>query len=416
MQRNRAMTLALFELIPDDIFSLQAHADFSPVGWHLGHIGYTESCWILAHLAGQPCNYPQYQQLFAADGLPKHQRQQLPDRDTILAYLQDIRAQVEVYLQDANIHQQSRWWHFLLQHESQHCETIAIVLALLGQVAVYPQQPATATADPSPMIQIPAGGFWQGMTGPMALDNEQPAHWVELPDYWIDATPVTCAQYQEFIAAGGYRNPQWWSSAGWRWQQQQAHQQPHYWPPEPAESHYPVCGVSWYEATAYARFVGKRLPTEAEWEKAARWNGQQSQHFPWGETWQHALGPHSLFQGCDRQPSERANLSGVNLRSGLAGTTPVTAYPNGRSPYRLWDCLGNVWEWTDSWFRGYPQFAAFPYAGYSQAYFDDQHRVLRGGSWATRPWSIRASFRNWYHPEARVIFAGFRCARDSAPD
>ncbi len=413
MRYGRTLTLTLFDALSDDVFRAQAHADFSPVGWHLGHIGYTESRWILEHLAGQSCAYPQYQRLFAADGLPKHERQQLPQQATIIAYLADIRSRVEAYLGQADLAQQSRLWHFLLQHESQHCETIAIVLSLLGQLAVYPDRADTVMPTPSQMIQIPAGGFWQGDAGPAALDNEQPAYWVELPDYWIDATPVTCAQYQQFIQADGYQDSQWWSIDGWQWCQQQAIQQPHYWRSELAQSSYPVCGVSWYEATAYARFCGKRLPTEAEWEKAARWNGQHSQSLPWGHTWHDVPAP--LFQAPAEPATVQANLSGLDSRSPLNTTTPVQAYPAGRSPAGLWDCLGNVWEWTDTCFMGYPGFAPFPYNGYSQAYFDGQHRVLRGGSWATRPWSIRTSFRNWYHPWTQVVFAGFRCASDAPP-
>jgi gamma-glutamyl hercynylcysteine S-oxide synthase len=402
MQHSRALTLALFDQIPDAQFNAQAHADFSPVGWHLGHIGYTESRWILAarsHLD------PHTRKLFAADGLPKAERQNLPDRAAILALLQAIRSRVLDDLATADLTQASRLWDFLLQHESQHCETVAIVLARLGQ---YPtgsttnDHPADRHPDPDSMIHIPAGGFWQGDHHPNRLDNEQPAHWVELPDYWIAPTPVTCGQYQQFIQAGGYRQPRWWSEAGWAWLQTQTITQPTYWQPELAASRHPVCGVSWYEADAYARFRGQRLPTEAEWEKAARWNGSASQTLPWGETWP------------DGSESPIANLSGLNAQL-LPGTTPVHAYPAGRSPAGLWDCLGNVWEWTDSWFEGYPGFESFPYNGYSKVYFDRAHRVLRGGSWATRPWSIRASFRNWYHPWTRVIFAGFRTCRDT-PD
>jgi ergothioneine biosynthesis protein EgtB len=302
------------------------------------------------------------------------------------------------YLAIADFESQSRLWHFLLQHESQHCETIALVLAALGQHPVYPASAAAhqTPAVPTAMIAIPAGGFWQGSNAATALDNERPAHWLELPEYWIDPTPVTCGQYQEFMAAGGYHDRAWWSESGWTWQQTAQITQPHYWRPELTASNHPVCGVSWYEADAYARFRGKRLPTEAEWEKAAQWHDQTS-------------------QDCGAHPSSRANLSHHDRPTLLSGTSAVTAFPSGRSPTGLWDSIGNVWEWTDSWFAPYPGFTPFPYGGYSASYFDQAHRVLRGGSWATRPWSIRPSFRNWYHPWSRVIFAGFRCAQDPPP-
>jgi gamma-glutamyl hercynylcysteine S-oxide synthase len=397
MQHSRALTLALFTDISEAQFTALGHGDFSPVGWHLGHIGYTESLWILEKLAGQPGVDPASRRLYAADGLPKADRAHLPDRADILAQLTVIRSQVETVLAQTDLAQHPRLGPFLLQHESQHCETIAIVLAALGDYPIVATTPNTPADPPPAMIHIPAGEFWQGGDDAATLDNEQPRHWVELPAYWIDATPVTCGQYEQFMRAGGYDDRACWSDAGWAWLQTASVTQPQYWPASLADSSHPVCGVSWYEAEAYARFSGKRLPTEAEWEKAARWNGSTSQTYPWGDQWPDGPPP--------------ANLSGLGptLRP---GTTPVQQFPSGRSAAGLWDCVGNVWEWTDSWFAGYPGFAAFPYRGYSAVYFDRAHRVLRGGSWATRPWSIRASFRNWYHPGSRVIFAGFRCARN----
>jgi gamma-glutamyl hercynylcysteine S-oxide synthase len=398
MTHSRVLTLELLATVDDDCFAVQAHPDFSPIGWHVGHIGYTESLWILERLAGTAGVDRQTRRLYAADGLAKADRQHLPDRAAILAQLADIRSRVETVLATIDLTQNPRIWPFLLQHESQHCETIAIVLALLGK---YPPLKPLATSK-SPVgepIHIPAGGFWQGESDPtIGLDNEQPAHWVELPDYWIDATPVTCAQYQTFIAAGGYQTRSLWCEAGWAWVQTQPIQQPYYWSAAHMDSDHPVCGVSWYEASAYARYQGRRLPTEAEWEKAMRWDGQRSQPLPWGDEWPDVNQPIA------------ANLSGMTPIG--QGTNPVQAFPTGRSPAGLWDGLGNVWEWTDSWFDGYPGFTAFPYPGYSQTYFDQAHRVLRGGSWATRPWSIRSSFRNWYHPWTRVIFAGFRTCGD----
>lgn len=231
------------------------------------------------------------------------------------------------------------------------------------------------------MIQIPAGEFEQGNNSIEALDNESLAHNVYLDTYYIDRYPVTCRQYRAFIEAGGYQNPQWWSKAGWEWLQIEQVTQPLYWQGNVTWDNHPVWGVSWYEAEAYSRFVGKRLPTEAEWEKAAR-----------------------------RNPQAPALTENCNCDRLIGKTTPVDAYPGGQSAYGLYDTLGNVWEWTATWFDGYPGFKSFPYTGYSQVYFDQKHRVLKGGSWVTRPWVLRPSFRSWYYPSVRQVFTGFRCA------
>ncbi|OLP16770.1 hypothetical protein BST81_18915 [Leptolyngbya sp. 'hensonii'] len=397
MERCRSLTLALFAGVDPETFCRQAHPDFSPIGWHLGHIGFTEARWLLQQGAGQPDAFPaQYQKLFAADGLPKQERANLPPLAEIQAYLATIRAQVLAYLDLAPLAEQERLWRWLVQHESQHGETIALVLALQQP---HPQAPAIAAPVPTPaigMVEIPAGEFVMGHASIDALDNERPLHRVHLKTYWIDRTPVTCDQYRAFMEAGGYGDDRWWSAAGWAWLQTAQVHQPLYWSDAPQFGPHPVCGVSWYEAEAYARFVGKRLPTEAEWEKAAGWDGetQQPRTYPWGEAEPEAQHcNHGHFQGW---------------------TTPVGAYPAGASPAGCLDLLGNIWEWTNSWFEGYGEFESYPYPGYSQVYFDGQHRVLRGGSWATRSWAMRCAFRNWYYPSMRQMFAGFRCASDEA--
>jgi ergothioneine biosynthesis protein EgtB len=357
MTQCRADTLALFDGMEHDTLCQQAHPDFSPIGWHLGHIAFTESLWLLEHCAGQDTPFPHYRRLFAADGLPKSERCHLPTLAEIQEYLEVVRSQVFQYLDIAPLETQERLWRFILQHESQHCETIAIVLTLLKlrakpELPPPPVSPSPPSPFPASMLCIPAGTFQQGCNTTDALDNERPAHSVYLGTYWIDRVPVTRCQYRVFMEAAGYHNPQWWSATGWEWLQTAKVTAPLYWLEDPAWDNQPVCGVSWYEADAYARFTGKRLPTEAEWEKAACWH---------------------------------LNCS----------------------------MLGNIWEWTASWFTGYPGFEPYPYRGYSQAYFDQQHRVLRGGSWVTRPWTLRCTFRNWYHPHIREVFAGFRCASDN---
>ncbi|MEB3295440.1 MAG: SUMF1/EgtB/PvdO family nonheme iron enzyme, partial [Synechococcales bacterium] len=423
MNQCRSLTLDLLQVVDDVTLCTQVHPDYSPIGWHIGHIGYTEALWILEHVAQQPLPYPEYRQLYAQDGLPKRDRTHLPPLQQILNYLAAIRAAVFKYLEIADIATEEHIWRFLLQHESQHCETIAILLALRSKQYGHhhPAVPAlwnpelltkrgatpgnspetnSILPDPNPSMQevlIPAGGFWMGSEAIDALDNERSCHWVELPDYYMDVYPVTQREFGKFIQTGGYQQSEFWSAEGWQWLQQQnwqlEQQLPTYWCGDEAFKDYPVQGVSWYEADAYAKFVGKRLPTEAEWEKAMSWDGERSRRFPWGDAFPMAT---------------TCNHGDLNL-----GTSPVQAHPDNCSFYGCRDGIGNGWEWTDSWFAGYPGFTAFPYRGYSQAYFDQAHRVLRGGSWVTRPWAMRNSFRNWYHPWTREIFASFRCARSA---
>lgn len=403
LHQCRLGTLDLFKGIDHATFCHQPHPDFSPAGWHLGHIAYTESLWLLERGAGMPPLFPQYRQLFVADGLPKTQRVQLPPLAEILYYLETVREKALNYLETGDLEQQERLWRWLIQHESQHGETIAFVLQLqrwgVGsrekgdkgtRGILYPSQPS----DIDEMVEIPAGEFEQGNESIDALDNERAVHRVNLETYWIDRYPVTCGQYQRFMEAGGYQNPIWWSAAGWEWLQSELVTQPLYWSNHPCWTNHPVCGVSWYEAEAYARFVSKRLPTEAEWEKAAGWDVENRTRctYPWGEA---AL------------DSDRANHDNI-----FSQTTPVDAYPDGQSTYGLHDTLGNVWEWTASVFQGYEGFVSYPYAGYSKVYFDGQHQILKGGSWATRPWALRCSFRNWYYPGVRQVLAGFRCAKN----
>jgi ergothioneine biosynthesis protein EgtB len=341
MQRCRSRTLDRVRSIDDDDFCTQAHPDFSPVGWHLGHIAYTEAIWILQHLAGNAPLMPEYHQIFAQDGLPKSERVKLPQIETVLEYLEIVRSKVFDYLEIAPVEQQERLWKWLIQHECQHVETMTIVLALIDAEKFSLRSESLDSEEFNDMILISAGRFIQGSNEIEAQDNERPAHEVELDEYWIDRDPVRYGDYRSFIEFGGYQNPDYWTSEGWEWVKSNAITQPLY----SGKDHQPVCGVSWYEADAYARFVGKRLPTEAEWEKAAH----------------------------------------------------------------VQNMLGEVWQWTSTWFDSYLNFENYPYSGYSQNYFDGKHRVLKGGSWATFPWAMRNSFRNWYYPHVREIFSGFRC-------
>ena len=379
----RQNTLDLLSEIDESLFFCQAHPDFSPIGWHFGHIAFTEAYWILEQLASLPPSFVEYHRLFAADGLPKKERENLPAIALIQEYLEEVRNRVLKYLDSAPI-ERERLWRWLIQHEIQHCETITFLWQLHRQrnnQTSLLKFDCSSSSDPNgltfnEMVRVEAGEFVMGSDAIEAQDNERPAHKAYLNSYWIDRFPITCKQYRQFMTAGGYQKREYWSSEGWQWLQENPISQPLYWVDSTDWNDHPVYGVSCYEAEAYAKFVNKRLPTEAEWSKSA-------------------LGA-----------SKKCNHNRL-----IGHTTPVNAYP-AASKYGCRDMLGNVWEWTSSWFDGYSGFRSYPYSGYSEVYFDRQHKVLKGGSWATGTHGLRASFRNWYHPHVRQILAGFRCAKD----
>jgi iron(II)-dependent oxidoreductase len=233
---------------------------------------------------------------------------------------------------------------------------------------------------------------------------------VHVDAFFIDTAPVTNAAYAEFMAAGGYDDERWWSAEGWAYRVKADLTAPRFWVRdgdgwlrdrfgvvEPIPPDEPVVHVCFHEAQAYAAWAGKRLPTEPEWEKAARFDPAtgRSRRFPWG----------------DEDPGpEHANLGQRHL-----SPAPVGAYPAGASPSGVHQLIGDVWEWLDSDFHGYPGFQAFPYREYSEVFFGGDYKMLRGGSFGTDSAASRATFRNWDHPIRRQIFAGFRCARDASP-
>ncbi|KAA9377212.1 ergothioneine biosynthesis protein EgtB [Microbispora cellulosiformans] len=396
----------------DDVLTRQHSSLMSPLVWDLAHVGNYEELWVLREVGGIEPLRPEIDHLYDAFKYPRADRPSLPLLTPAEArkYISGVRGRVLDVLDRLDpadpdpLRAGGFVFGLVLQHEHQHDETMLATLQLSrrpGLVRDGELPPGGAPAA-DPEVHIPAGIFSMGTdTVAWAYDNERPAHRRHLPGFWIDRHPVTCGAYLRFVEDGGYRDPRWWLPQGWEWVERTGVDAPLFWTrdgdtwwrlrfgrEEPVPPDEPVQHVSWYEADAYARWAGRRLPTEAEWEKAC--GGRE---YPWGDA-----GPADL--------AYRANLGHRAARP-----APVGAYPKGASPYGVEQLVGDVWEWTDSWFQPYPGFRSFPYKEYSEVFFGETYRVLRGGSWATHPSAVRTTFRNWDLPIRRQIFAGFRCAR-----
>ena len=417
----RRRTRSLTDCLPDEELTAQHSPLMSPLVWDMAHIASQEEIWLVREAGGRPALHPELDDLYNAFRHPRATRPALPLLSPAEArrYLAQVRAQALEVLADPAHAEDSPLFLFgmIAQHEQQHDETMLATHQLRrGPAVLHAPAPrrAPAGADRLPReVLVPGGQYTMGTDGsadPWALDNERPAHPVHVRSFWLDTTPVTNAAYQEFIADGGYEDPRWWHPEGWAHRQRTGIHAPGYWhragdtwlrrrfgrievvPPEE-----PVCHVSWYEADAYARWAGRRLPTEAEWEKAARHDPATSRtrRYPWG----------------DEPPRpEHANLGQRHLQPAPAGS-----YPQGAAPCGARQLIGDVWEWTSSEFTGYPGFVSFPYREYSEVFFGTGHKVLRGGSFGTGQVACRGTFRNWDLPERRQIFAGFRTCRDAEP-
>ncbi|MFG2589569.1 ergothioneine biosynthesis protein EgtB [Streptomyces sp. NPDC048438] len=417
----RERTALLTDSVDDHDLTAQHSPLMSPLVWDLAHIGNQEELWLLRAVGGREAMRPEIDGLYDAFEHSRASRPSLPLLAPAEArtYAADVRGRALDILGGAPLHGGGRpleqagfAFGMVAQHEQQHDETMLITHQLRSGPAVLdapePPGPTGAVTLPSEVL-VPGGPFTMGTsTEPWALDNERPAHRREVAAFHIDTAPVTCGAYQRFIEDGGYTDERWWTSEGWAMVREHDLTAPLFWHrdagqwlrrhfgvTEPVRADEPVLHVSWYEADAYARWAGRRLPTEPEWEKAARHDpvSGRSLRYPWG----------------DEDPTpERANLGQRHLRPAAAG-----AYAAGRAPSGAGQLIGDVWEWTSSDFLPYPGFVAFPYREYSEVFFGPGHKVLRGGSFAVDPVACRGTFRNWDLPVRRQIFSGFRTARDA---
>ncbi len=392
----------------------------SPVVWDLGHIGNFEELWLLRELDGRPAHDPRLDLLYNAFENPRWSRGELSilTRDQARPYLEGVRADVLALLDalalndpdqplvlDGYVHR------MLVQHESQHQETILQALDLREDLAPFAMaapepRPPARDVDDTERIMIPGGRCTIGTDDlRWTYDNERPRHDVEIPGFAMERFPVTNRRYAEFIAADGYDRDDLWSERGREWLTEHGHRAPQGWMRaadgswqvrrhghlltlDPLE---PVQHVCFFEAEAFAAFVGGRIPTELEWEKAASWDpaAQRARTYPWGET------------------SPTALHANVGLRR--FGPERVGSHPAGASAYGVEQLAGDVYEWTTSAFEGYPGFTAFPYSEYSEVFFGGHdYRVLRGSSAVICAPIARCTYRNWDHPYRRQVFAGIR--------
>ena len=419
LEEARERTRLLLGPVSEEDLVAQHDQIMSPLIWDYGHIGNYEELWLLQKAHGKVLSKRELYDMYDASLHPREERPSLDllDRKDAELYVDAVRKAVLETLEDADFDGDDPLlrggfvYEMIVQHEYQHNETMLQTIQLKKGEGYKPESRFELPVGRVPereMIHIPAGEFVMGTDDrARALDNERNAHVVDLPGFLIDAAPVTNGAYLRFVEDGGYDRPELWNQAGWEYIKEERISAPKHWYQpephswwterfgfdEPLDPATPVVHVSWYEAEAYARWSGKRLPTEAEWEKAASWDPDTGtkRPYPWG----------------DEAPTPaHANLDQLAFKAAQVG-----AYPEGASAYGVLGMIGDVWEWTSSDLYAYPGFEAFPYREYSEIFFGPDYKVLRGGSWATRPGAMRNTFRNWDYPIRRQLFCGFRCAK-----
>jgi iron(II)-dependent oxidoreductase len=420
LEEARARTLLLVDQLTEDDLHRQHDPLMSPILWDLGHIAHFEELWLIRNLEG-PVEFGEMPGIYNPFEHPRRVRGelQLPSLDDCRALMEEIRQRVLQRLSlveldsDNPLLRDGYVYSMVLQHEYQHNETILQTLQLKQGMPYHaPRVYAPPAGRPrvagGGMVRFPGGRVRLGTDDRrVAYDNERPAHEADIAPFSIDVFPVTNGEFLEFIRDGGYSRLNLWSDAGQSWLASADVNAPKYWMRDGDDwcvrvmdkvssvpLDHPVCHVCYHEAEAFARFAGKRLPTEQEWEVGAGWDAAAGiiRRFPWGDA--------------EASP-ECANIDQLSF-----STAPVGAYESNWSPLGCYGMLGDVWEWTSSDFTPYPGYETFPYPEYSEVFFGDEYKVLRGASWATRPGVTRNSFRNWDYPIRRQIFSGFRCARD----
>jgi iron(II)-dependent oxidoreductase len=383
----------------------------NPPLWEIGHIAWFQEHWCLRY-TGE--NEPRRESMLRdADALYDSAKVAhdtrwdlpLPDRDATLDYMRRVLDTVLGRLETRMDPALGYFAQLCAFHEEMHCEALSYTRQTHGYAAPPGRAGTRHTGTGASLddAEIAGGDFMLGAPGDgrFVFDNEKWAHAVRVAPYAIAKACVTNAEFAAFVDDRGYERRELWCDAGWQWRTACAALHPVYWRRQdgawyariydvwkPIDSRAAVMHVNWYEADAYCRWAGRRLPAEAEWELAAA--GPEKRDYPWGN---------------DSPDAGRANLYGV-----ADGPCDVAAFASGDSAAGCRQMIGNVWEWCADTFEPYPGFVADPYKEYSEPWFGT-HKVLRGGCFATRATLIRNTWRNFYTPDRRDVYAGFRtCA------
>jgi iron(II)-dependent oxidoreductase len=403
----RARTLSLVEDLTDEQLLGPRLPIVNPLRWEIAHLAWFQERWVLRHLRRRPSIDPAVDALYDSTAVAHDTRWDLPlfSRERTLRYMEDVLDRTIEGLRSDPFDERSRYFHMLvLFHEDMHDEAFAYTRQTLG----YPA-PLSRAASAPPAGRAAGDAFLRGGTLRMGgspsmefvFDNEKWEHPVEVRDFAMAKEMVTCGEFAAFVEDAGYRRVELWSPEGWAWREGARAEHPVYWRRtgtgwearrfdrwEPLRERLPAIHVNWFEAEAYCRWANRRLPTEAEWEFAA--SGPEKRLYPWGD---------------DPPDETRANLDGS-----AGGCVEAGALPAGDTPDGVRQMLGNAWEWVRDDFGPYPGFSPDPYREYSQPWFGN-HKVLRGGCWVTRGRLLRNSWRNFYTPDRRDVWAGFRtCA------
>jgi iron(II)-dependent oxidoreductase len=412
-------TRAHMRAVADDLDGAREYgpllAIVNPPRWELGHVGWFQEYWCLRRRSpglfaperGDSI-LPNADGFYNSATVPHDSRWTLPlpAFDQTLRYRDAVHARVVESLGERCTPDDAYFAQLVVRHEDMHAEAFHYTRQTLG----YEAPGISGRAHPAGVrvtgdAEFRGGDFVLGAAKEQGFvfDNEKWAHPVVVPSFRMARTAVTNAEFAEFVDAGGYQRPEFWTMEGWTWLRERGQGAPTYWKKIDGEWHLrrfdtwlrlpaaePVIHISWHEASAYCRFAKRRLPTELEWEYAALWDAKagRKRRYPWGDApWM----------------PERANLEDTTLAS-------VHAYPAGDSPSGVRQMIGNIWEWTSTPFLPYPGFLRDPYKEYSEPWFAT-HKVLRGGAFATSARIGRGTYRNFFTADRADVFAGFRtCA------